>query len=525
MHETPELMGDLVLRGGRVVDGDGHAPALADVLVRGDRIVAVEPQLTVDATREIDVTGRLVLPGFVDAHSHADTRIADPEVGLALLRQGVTTVVVGQDGVALAPTTADTADDLGAYFSAVNGPRPATLPDACGVDDLLDWYDGGHVNVAVLVPGGNVRAAVVGFDDRPATLVELARMRELVAVGLAAGAVGLSTGLEYVPGGFAEPDELVALCATVAEAGAVHVSHMRGYEASAATALTELRGLADRSGVATHVSHLHAPAAVIAEALGPAGDDPWDLTFDSYPYLRGSTLLAMLALPPGLQAGRPADTLTRLADPATVADLARSWFPGLGDLPDRITLAYVAHPDWAWAEGRLLTDVARELGLSAAALVCRILVDARLGVGCLVQQPSASTEADLRTLLADPRHMVGSDGIFLGSAPHPRARGAIARFVARHVVELGDWSWAEAVRHLSTHAVDRFGLGDRGRVRPGAVADLVVLDPGAVADRASYEAPLALATGVDLVLIGGELALKNGEACGRAGRAIRRGRP
>ncbi|SCE99214.1 N-acyl-D-amino-acid deacylase [Micromonospora viridifaciens] len=517
-------MADLVLRGGHVVDGGGGDPVRADVLLRGAEIAAVGEVAPPPTAEVIDVTGLLVLPGFVDAHSHADGQLSDVEVASALLRQGVTTVVVGQDGVSYAPSTDQTAADLERYFSAVNGPRPAALPGSCSVGDLLDRYDTGtYVNAAVLVPAGNVRAAVVGFDPRAATPVEIERMRALVAAGLDDGAVGMSTGLEYVPGGFADLAELVALCEVVANAGAVHVSHMRGYEGDAPTGMAELRTIAARSGVPTHISHLHGPAAVIEPLLQDAFDAGCDITFDTYPYLRGSTLLAMLTLPASLQAGRPADTVATLRNPVERAELARSWFPRIADLLSRVTLSYVAAEGWGWAEGRRLTDVADRVGLPVGDLVCRLLVDADLGVGCLVQQPSDNTEHDLSRLLRHPAHMVGSDGIFMGSRPHPRARGAIARFLARHVVQLGDWSWGEAAQHLSTNAVDRFGLGPRGRVLPGRIADLAVVDPTALADRATYDEPLALATGVELVLIGGRVVLRDGGVVGGpAGRSIRR---
>ncbi|MFF4824988.1 N-acyl-D-amino-acid deacylase family protein [Streptomyces sp. NPDC001312] len=525
---TSEPPLDLVLCGGTVVDGGSGPPRVADVAVRGDRIVHVGPdarRYAAAATEVVDVSGRLVLPGFVDAHSHADGRLGDPAVTEAYLRQGVTTVVVGQDGVSFAPSCAATAGELDRYFSAVNGPRPGALSTDASTAGLLAHFDTGiGVNAAALVPAGNIRAQIAGFAPHTPTADELRRMRALVARGLADGAVGLSTGLEYVPGGFADAAELAELCRPVAEAGAVHVSHMRGYEEHAHTGIEELRRIAARSGVATHVSHFHGPAAALRPLLDSALDAGLDFSFDSYPYTRGSTILSMLTLPPELQTGRSGGTLALLKDPATRRELGRTWFPTLGDLPERVILAYTAAPSWRWAEGRRLTEVAATVDRPVGELICDLLVDCELGVGCLVQQPAANTDDDVSELAQHRVHMAGSDGIFMGGAPHPRAYGAFARFLRDQVLERANWSWADAVQHLSTRAVARFGLGDRGLIATGKIADLVVLDAGRVADLATYDDSLQFADGVDHVVIGGAFALRDGHLRNAtAGRAIRRG--
>jgi len=516
-------MTELLLSGGHVVDGSGAEPRLADVLVKDGEIVDVGRPVS-DTAAVVDVTGRYVLPGLVDAHSHADGHLGDPGIALALLRQGITTVVAGQDGVAFAPTTSDVAADLDHYFAGVNGDRPASLPRAAGIGALLaHWDEGSYLNAATLVPAGNVRACVIGFGERDATADERRAMRELVETGLAEGAVGLSTGLEYVPGAFASGQELTELTRAVAEAGGVHVSHMRGYEGSAASGLGELFDIAARSGVATHVSHLHGPLDQIAQPLADALARDIDVTFDSYPYRRGNTLLAMLALPSSLQAGTPRQSLATLRDPECRAELVRSWFPTLGDLFARVRIAYVAAPGWTWAEGLALAEIAERLDVPVGEAVCELLLTSDLVVGCVVQQPATNNAEALRTLMRHPRHMAGSDGIFLGSHPHPRGRGAFARFLARHTVELGDWTWGEAARHLSTHAVERFGLGRRGRVEAGHVADLAVIDPATISDAASYDSPLTPAVGVEHVLIGGRFALRGGQLVGDpAGKALRR---
>ncbi len=516
---------DVLLRGGWVVDGSGAPPWRADLAVAGARIAAVGRIDAATAAREVDVSGRYLLPGFVDTHVHADALAATAPVQLAALAQGVTTVVLGQDGLSFAPATAATIGAVTRYFGPVNGPCPDELADGCSVAGLLGHYDGATaLNVGYLAPAGTIRAEVLGYADAPADDDQLATMRRLVEAALADGALGLSTGLEYEPGRFAGPAELAALCAPVAVAGGLYVSHIRGYEADAGRGMAELTQIARSSGVAAHVSHYHGPAHMLAGLLDAGRDSGLDLTFDSYPYLSGSSILAMVVLPADLRGGDPGQTRSRLAEPGIRARLARDWFPAIADVLDRITLSYVGAADWSWAEGMALPAAARQAGLTAGELACELIAASEFGVGCVFGHPPTNTEADVRALLRHDAHMAGSDGIMVGSAPHPRGWGTFARLLGRHTRDLGDWSWGQAAVHLAGHPARRFGLARRGLLRPGFAADVVVLDPDAVADTADYAHPRTPARGVDHVLVNGEFALRDGQLTGaRPGRALRRG--
>jgi N-acyl-D-amino-acid deacylase len=517
-------MFDVLLRGGWVADGTGAPLYRADLAVTGTEIAAVGRLTGATAGVELDVTGRYLMPGFVDAHVHADAAAADHAVQSAALRQGVTTLLLGQDGVSFAPGSGRAVDYAARYFAPINGPAPAEFANGVTVAEFLAHHDRATaLNIAYLAPAGTIRAEVLGFADiRPST-DQLAAMRKLVEQALADGAVGLSTGLEYLPGGHADAAELAALCAPVAEAGGVYVTHMRGYEAQAWQGFAEVTQIVARSGVAGHVSHLHGPTNMLHALLARARDDGHDITFDSYPYLRGSSILAMVALPKDIQRNGPEDTLIRLADPAVRARLRAEWFPAIDDVLDRITLACVAAPDWSWTEGRTLRDAAGQAGLAAGDLVCELISASRLGAGCVFAQPPTNTDTDVRTLLRHEAHVGGSDGIFLGGHPHPRAYGTFARFLARHTRELGDWTWGQAALHLSGHPARRFGLAGRGLLRAGQTADVAVIDPATVADRADYATPRRLADGVDHVLVNGEFALRDGKlTSNRPGRALRR---
>ena len=251
----------------------------------------------------------------------------------------------------------------------------------------------------------------------------------------------------------------------------------------------------------------------------------FDLTFDTYPYLAGSTILGMVALPAWVQEGGIDATVERLGDPATRARLNAEWFPKGTPYPlDTTTIAMVANPDWRWAEGRTVVEAASEAGLAAGDFVCEILRASGMMVGIVGYRAGERTEDDVRAILRHPGHMAGSDGIFCGGFPHPRGWGAFARYLGRHTRDLGDYTWAEAVTHLSAHAARRFRLTDRGLLRPGFAADVAVFDPVTVADRSTYAAGRTLAEGVDHVVVNGTLALEDGEPTGATpGRALRRG--
>ncbi|HEU5026399.1 MAG TPA: amidohydrolase family protein [Spirillospora sp.] len=516
-------MFDVVIRGGTVLDGTGGPARRADVGVSAGRIAAVEALARAQAVMEIDATGRYVMPGFIDAHVHGDAAVFDPDAQEAALRQGVTTFVLGQDGVSYAPASAGTLRFVTRYFAPVNGTHPG-LDGAVSVAELLDGYDGRTaLNTAYLLPHGTIRHSAMGTARRAPDAAELAAMRAQVERGLSEGAAGLSTGLEYVPGAYAGVDEIAVLCEPVGAAGLPYVTHMRGYEADAARALAEVLDIARAGRVAPHVSHLHGPGDALARLVGEARAGGVDLTFDSYPYLRGCSTLTLVALPPWLPLADLDAALDALADPAVRARLERDWFPRRADVWPRITLSHVPAGDLRWAEGMTLPDAAERAGRGLGAFCCDLLVATRLEAGCVFAQPPSAIEESVRTLLRHPAQMAGSDAVYQGGHPHPRGWGAFARLLGRHVRELGDWTWEEAAVHLAGRAAARFRLADRGRVEAGHAADLVVLDPGTVADRATYERPRVPAEGVEHVLVNGVPVLTGGvlDPAARPGRALK----
>lgn len=515
----------ILIRGGSVVSPE--SVTRADVLVVGDRIVAVG-EIDAPEADTIDATGRYLLPGLVDAHSHADGAVFDPEVQLSLLRQGITAVVGGQDGVSYAPGDGAYGS---AYFAAINGPHPSYRGST--VAELLATYDGRiPLGFAYLVPAGTVRQEVMGSASRPATDGERAQMVALVAQGIAEGAAGLSSGLDYVPGIFADTDEIAALCAPLD--GLPYVTHMRGgYEDNAEFGVDEVARIGLAAGVPVHISHFHTRADEAWRLLADLESRGVRATFDMYPYTRGCSLLAMTMLPPELNALGGGEAARRLADPELRAELRATWFPlvdtypSLGpEWPGLITIGHVAAPEFAWAHGLTLAQIAERRGADVVETVLDLLEASHLEVNVVMAVRNQRPVTDLGRLFAHPGHMGGSDGIFIGAHPHPRARGTFGSFLATYVREEGFLDWPTAVQHLSTGPAELFRLGDRGRICPGAIADIAIVDPRTVRDRSTYDEPLALAEGIDDVLVSGTRVLAEGRLTGATpGGGIRAAQP
>jgi N-acyl-D-amino-acid deacylase len=515
---------DVLIHGGRVIDGTGNPWRRADVGVKGDRIAAVGALTGASARLRLDASGMVVTPGFIDAHVHADLALFTDPGQEPAVRQGVTTHLVGQDGVAMAPGSAATLAYMCRYTAGFSGGADwlarADVPTWSTVAEYLAALDRrSAVNVATLVPNGNVRLEVLGLDTRAPTAAEQAEMARLVREGMEQGAVGLSSGLDYIPSRYADTDELIALCRAVAPFGGVYVTHMRRYDPDGvAGSLDEVFRIGREAGVAVHVSHFNSRADLVIPLLDRARADGIDVTFDLYCYLAGSSILAMVALPPWAQEGGPEPTLARLADPA-VRERLREWFaaPARGPLDD-VRLSYVAAERYRHLEGLTLGEAAA--GGDLGELVCEVLIASGLAVGC-IQPHRRRTEADIYALMRHPAMMGGSDGIFTGSRPHPRGCGCFARYLGDHVW-CGIWSLETAVQRLAAHPARRFGLSGRGLLVEGFFADLAVFDPDALTDQATFEEGKRLAEGVAHVLVNGAAVLRDGQRTeARPGRALR----
>jgi N-acyl-D-amino-acid deacylase len=521
------IMFDLVLTGGRVVDGTGGPWFRADVGVRADRIAAVGALGQAETRRRLDVTGRVVAPGFVDTHVHADLALLADPLHEAAIRQGVTTYLLGQDGVAMAPASPATLQYMRRYTAGFSG--RFDVPDRwSSMGEYLRCFDRRTaVNVACLIPNGNVRMDVMGLETRAPTQDELRRMRGVVRRAMEEGAVGLSSGLEYVPSRYAGTEELAELCRELAPFGGVYVTHMRGYAPDTVLdAMDEVFRIARAAGVPALISHFNSQADLVLPHLDRARAEGLDVAFDLYGYLAGSSILGKVALPPWVQEGGADATLTRLGDAAVRARLRAEGFEPPGGGLAEVRLSYVEAPAYRAYEGLTLAEAAaratgREGPEAIVDFVCDVIVASALAVGC-VSPHRQRTEADVQALMRHPAMMGGSDGIFAGGRPHPRGWGCFGRYLGHYVREARTWTLEEAVQHLAAHPARRLGLGDRGLIRAGMAADLIVFEPDRIADRATYTDGRQPAVGMEHVLVNGEPVLLDGaRTTARPGRALR----
>lgn len=502
----PDQPFDLLIRDGRLLDGSGALPVRGDVGVREGRIAAIGDLGRAPAVRTIEAAGRLVTPGFIDVHSHAGEGLVRRglQQGQPLLAQGITTIVANPDG---------------------GGPVDlARQREAFGVLGL-------GVNVGLLVGHGSVREAVLGAEPRAPSDEELDRMRALVRSGMEEGAFGLSSGLFYVPGQYASTDEVVALMQVVAEYGGLHTSHVRdegNYSVGLVAAVDEIIEIAERTGTIGIVSHMKA-----------LGSDSWGLAgaaiaridrarargvrvfTDQYPYSASSTSLTGALVPGWAQAGGREAMLARFAAPATrsrvLADIRDNLRRRNG--PEAIVLAQFG-PDRRF-EGQSLADVARTLDLPPEEAVVSLLERA----GALIVSFNMA-DRDIEHIMRQPYTMTSSDGGLVfptEGRPHPRSYGAFPRKIAHYVFERQVVGLDEAIRSMTGLAAQVFSLADRGVLREGAWADILVFDPADVRDTATYADPHRLAEGMSYVLVNGVLVVDEGRFTDRLpGQVLRR---
>ncbi len=499
---------DLIIAGGRVVDGSGTPWFRADVGIRGDRIAAVGPLAHAQAGRRIAVAGKVVAPGFIDAHVHGDLMLLADPLHEPAIRQGVTTYILGQDGVAMAPASPATLDYMRRYTAGFSGNPPLTEQWSSVAEYLACFDRRCALNVAYLIPNGNLRLEVMGLKTRAPTPDELRHMGRLAREGMEQGAVGLSTGLDYIPSRYAATEEIIALCRAIAPFGGVYVTHMRRYDPEGVLdSLDEVFRIGREAGVPVHVSHFNSRADLVLPKLDAGRADGIDVTYDLYCYLAGSSILGMVALPPWVQEGGLEPTLGHLQDPA-VRERLRAWFANPRVPLEDVRLSYVAAPAYRQYEGHKLAEAAKERGKELGEFVCDVLVASEMAVGCVAPH-RARTQEDIHHLIRHPAMMAGSDGIFIGGRPHPRGWGCFARYLGHHVRGDHTWSLERAVQHLSAFTARRFGLRDRGLLREGMAADVVVFDPDVIADQSTYEDGRRPAVGMEYVVVNGELVLDN----------------
>jgi N-acyl-D-amino-acid deacylase len=521
-----------------VYDGSGAAGRQQDVAMHAGRVAALGSEAAeVPVERTVDAGGLALAPGFIDMHSHADHTLPAFPQATNSLSQGVTTELIGLCGFSPAPVSADRerAAELQALVHGI-GPDLDWSWQTFGA--FLDRLEAARpaVNVAALVGHHALRIVAMGMADRPPRSDELASMRAELASALAAGAWGMSTGLVYAPGAFAALEELVEVGQELRSAHALYVSHIRDEGDGLFEAVDEAIEIGERLGIRTQVSHLKAAGRRNAgkvvgavERIQSARARGVRAHCDVYPYTAGSTFLHQV-LPPWVKAGGLQQMVERLRAPEQRLRVRHDIEHGLPGWASHLQAAGGWHnilvatsPEHQAAEGRRISDLAAEARLDPLDYALDLLVADR---GATVMIAFSMDEADVREALQCSVAAIGSDQLGVtspGARVHPRAYGTFARVLGWGVRDAGLFSLEESVRRMTGLPASILGLADRGRVAPGAVADLVLFDPSTVGDQATYEDPTRHARGVEHVLVGGEFAVEAGQVMRPdLGRVLRR---
>ena len=539
-------MFDLLIRHATVIDGTRAPRFSADIGIIGDRIDSIGDLAAAEARQTLDATGLVAAPGFIDVHTHADGWLLKSPHLLPKTLQGFTTEVLMADGISYAPVTPQTWRDWIFYLRALNGMSLDEYSGWSSIAEFLDCIAGHNVqNVIAQVPYANVRSAVCGWGRQRPDDFQMRSIVRDIRRAMDEGAVGLSTGLDYIVQCFATTDELVAACQPVAEHDGLYVTHMR-YKLGLLPALREAVEIARRSGTKLHVSHLKAQTPQAADEvltyLDREASREVDLTFDVYPYQSGSTMLSYL-LPYEVWESGPIAAVERLRDPVVRERFTRGLTEHRVEI-DKIHIAWVGSKENSRHQGKLLSDFVESRHSSPGDALADLLIEERLAVLLVVNE---GDDPLVTPFLQHPKHMVGTDGILCGcispvrasdrsksgssvtqetssgssdkplealrleGRPHPRVFGSAGRVLGPLVRDVKLFSLEDAVHKLSGYAASRFGLKQRGELKPGNFADLVLFDPETIADQATYTEPLQPTIGMHTVLVNGTPIIEGGQ--------------
>ena len=524
-------MYDLILKNCRIVDGTGAPWYRGDVAVKDGRIVKIgHLDARVEAAETVDCLDMYLAPGFIDIHSHSDETIGKYPLNESRILQGVTTELTGNCGLSTVPVSRDPekAELLATYVTG-------TEPSVMSIVDLAEHLEKDvkpSTNVCLGVGHESLRIAAMGFDDRAPEKSEMDTMKGLLRESLEDGAFCMSTGLIYPLGIFAGTDEIVELARILPEYGAFYATHMRDEGNGLIEAVREAIEIAERSGAPLEISHHKAlrranwgkvrESTALIEAARARGTD---VRCDQYPYTATATTLDS-NVPNRAFEGGVKKMLARLRDPETRRQLAEEANESHRGRWQDISVAYAEADEWRWTQGLDMVTIAGKLGTDPASACFDILLgtDDRAG-----EVNVAICEEDVQFVMKKPYVMIGSDGNALslerGTVPHPRSFGTFVRVLCRYARDLGLFTLEEGVRKMTSMPAARIGLQDRGLIKEGFAADLVLFDYSALKDTPTFDEPIAVCEGIRRVYVNGTLAAENGKHTGaRAGQVLRRGR-
>jgi N-acyl-D-amino-acid deacylase len=500
---------DVIIRNGAVIDGTLNKPRFAaDVGITGDRIQAIGSLQDAQAKTVIDATGKVVAPGFVDVHNHSDGWLLRKKHLVPKTTQGFTTEVLMADGISYAPVKPHNAQEWIYYLRSLNALRSDEYLGWESIDDYMQAiHENNAQNFIAHVPYANVRVNACGWGRQLPDDYQMREMKKAIRTGMDEGAVGVSTGLDYISEFFSGTEELVEACAAMASYQGLYVTHIR-YKKGNLVALKEAVDIAKRAGVPLHVSHLKGntaeEGATLLEYIDQVARHEVDFSFDVYPYQPGSTMLNSL-LPNEIWEEGPTAVTHKLLQPEMLSRFRAGLEAYKLDL-DHLRIAWVPSKENSKHQGQLLSDYVQETGLPPAEALTNLLLEERLAVLLVFNE---GEDPLVWPFLKHDLYMMGSDGIYFEDAmTHPRMFGSGTRLLGSCVRDWKLFSLEDAVYKLASWPARRFGLKDRGELRVGAFADVVVFDPDTVQDHATYAEPQRLSSGIEHVLVNGVPVIK-----------------
>ncbi len=525
---------NIVIRGGTVIDGTGTEPFAADVAVADGRIIEIGSDITTGDAETIDATGLVVAPGFIDIKTHSDWTLPLMPQAESKIRQGVTTEVIGHCGYSCAPALPGKVEALAEYLSPS---APWLTFRETGFADYLSNYPALSVNAIHLVGHNTLRLMAMGMEDRPPTPDELGHMNSLLVEALAAGALGMSSGLFTAPGSFSETEELVALGRTLEADDARYFTHLRDEGNAVYDSVAETMAFAEAVGVHVQIVHMKLSgldnwggAQKVLQTLADARGRGVKIDCDVYPYTAASNPLRNL-MPSWLQEGGIDGTLARLANPDDRARLRRivdeEGLNNFGRIPSWDAVRISISPNLPHYLGRNIASIAEDRGIDAFDMALDYIMEDRGQTRVLVESIS---EDDVQEFVRSTDVMVGSDGNSVApdgttgqGRPHPRFYGTFAKVLGHYSRDRGLLPLQAAVYKMTGASAKALGLRDRGLLKQGFRADITVFDPATIAQRATYEDPHQFAAGIDTVLVNGTPTLQAGDHTGAlAGQTLRR---
>ena len=535
--DSVSKMYDILIKNASIIDGTASPPFEADLAIGGQKIAAVGRLNRTDAALIIDAKGYAVAPGFIDMHSHADFSLPTLPTADSLVHQGITTAVIGQCGLSPAPLLEESRAQVISAISGFFGDLAKSIPwsEWASLEDYLDFLAqrGFSLNVIPLVGQGTIRAAVMGFGKGRADARQMDQMKDQVVRAMHQGAIGLSTGLIYPPGSFTSTEELIELTKVVGDRNGFYFSHIRGEGDTLLEAIAEAIRIGRETGASVQISHFKAArqsnwdkSQKALELISQAQSKGLDVTADLYPYRAGSTSL-MTLLPEWTHVGGPAKTLERLANPdmqaKMMADMQSGGFARGFEWQD---ILITSSPQNTEYEGRYISDLAAQAGKSPYDWLFGALLETGLDMSMAV---FGMSEENRQKEIQFSGMMFGTDGVGMTATgpmakgvPHPRNYGAFPRVLGRFVRDRKVIKLEDAINKMTGMPAGKLRLKDRGLIRPGLAADLVIFDPAEISDRATYENPHQYANGIYHVIVNGNLVIRDATHSGsRPGRILK----